>query len=131
MLEQFAADHDHRILSELVIEKGLSGGSSSARALHMLTYGGRDSWIAENLLENRMWVDLGDHDAFHACVRNDAVEVCKLLLDNGMDFDKYREWAEKWHYSGHEETLQTLADYWSEMKAGMEQAQEMGGQTFG
>jgi len=42
LLEQCAADKDFRTLSALV-EKGISGGDSSARTLHMLTYEGRDS----------------------------------------------------------------------------------------
>ena len=93
LLEQFAADKDFRTLSALV-EKGISGGSSAWRTLHMLTYEGRDSWIAEELLEKRMWVDVNDYSTLHACVQNDAVGVCKLLLDGGMDFDQYRQWAQ-------------------------------------
>ena len=62
LLEQFAMDKDFRTLSALV-EKGISGGGSSARTLHMLTYEGRDSWIAEELLEKRMWVDTKDYNA--------------------------------------------------------------------
>ena len=132
LLEQFAADKDFRTLSELV-EKGISGGGSSARTLHMLTYEGRDSWIAEELLEKRMWVDANDYSALHVCVQNDAVEVCKLLLDGGMDFEQYRQWAQTRPCAGHEETLQTLEDYWSEMQTAMEQtpAQENGGMTLG
>ena len=130
LLEQFAADHDHRTLSALV-EKGISGGSSAWRTLHMLTYEGRDSWIAEDLLEKRMWVDTNDYNALHACVQNDAVEVCKLLLDGGVDFDQYRQWAQTRPCAGHEETLQTLADHWSEMQAEQTPTQEIGGQTFG
>ena len=132
LLEQFAGDHDYRTMSELV-DKGISGGGSSARTLHMLTYEGRDSWMAESLLEKRMWVDLDDYSAFHACVKNDAVGVCKLLLDHGMDFDVYQQWAKNYRCDGHEETVQALTDYWQEIKAEMEQApaQEMGGQSFG
>jgi hypothetical protein len=132
LLEQFATDKDFRTLSALV-EKGISGGGSSARTLHMLTYEGRDSWIAEELLEKRMWVDANDYSALHVCVQNDAVEVCKLLLDGGMDFDQYRQWAQTRPCAGHEETLQTLEDYWSEMQTAMEQtpAQENGGMTLG
>ena len=132
LLEQFAGDHDFRTMSQLV-EKGISGGSSSMRTLHMLTYEGRDSWMAESLLEKRMWVDLDDYNAFHACVKNNAVEVCKLLLDHGMDFDAYQQWAKNCQCGGHEETVQALADYWQEIKAEMEQAitQEMRGQSFG
>ena len=132
LLEQFAMDKDFRTLSALV-EKGISGGGSSARTLHMLTYEGRDSWIAEELLEKRMWVDANDYSALHACVQNDAVEVCRLLLDGGMDFDQYRQWAQTRPCAGHEETLQTLEDYWSEMQTATEQtpAQENGGMTLG
>ena len=131
LLELFAADSDYRTLSELV-EKGISGGPSAARTLHMLTCQGRNSWIAEELLEKRMWVDLDDYSALHACVQNDAVEVAKLLLDHGMDFEQYRQWAE-YRGGGHEETIQALSDHWQELTAGQEQseAQEMGGMRLG
>ena len=137
LLEQFAMDKDFRTLSALV-EKGISGGGSSARTLHMLTCEGRDSWIAEELLEKRMWVDANDYSALHACVQNDAVEVCRLLLDGGMDFDQYRQWAQTRPCAGHEETLQALAEHWSEMQAEQtgapaepQQGPAMGGTTLG
>ena len=132
LLEQFAMDHDYRTLSELV-EKGITGGASSSRTLHMLTYGGQNSWMAENLLEKRMWVELHDYSALHACVQNDAVDVAKLLLDNGMDFEEYRQWAEL-RGGGHEETVQALADHWQELKAQEQQQEEapaQGGMLFG
>ena len=132
LLEQFAADGDYRTLSELV-EKGISGGPSAARTLHMLTYEGRNSWMAEELLEKRMWVDLDDYNAFHACVQNDAVEVAKLLLDHGMDFEQYRQWAE-YRGGGHEETIQALSDHWQELTAEPKQGEvqeEMGGMSLG
>ena len=135
LLEQFAGDHDYYTMSDLV-EKGISGGSSSTRTLHMLTSRRYDRWMSEELLKKRMWVDLSDYSALHACVKNDAVEVCELLLDHGMDFEKYQKWAEHRSGGGHEETLQALADYWSEIKAEMEQTEDepeqgMGGPTFG
>ena len=130
LLEQFAMDHDHRILSELV-EKGITGGASSSRTLHMLTYEGRNSWIAEDMLEKRMWVELHDYSALHACVQNDAVDVAKLLLDNGMDFEGYRQWAEH-RGGGHEETVQALADHWQQLRAPEQQeAPAQGGMLFG
>ena len=137
LLEQFAADKDFRTLSTLV-EKGISGGSSAARALHMLTYNGHDSWIAEELLEKRMWVDINDYNALYACIQNKAVDTAKLLLDGGMDFDRYLKWAQVRQYGAPEETYNALVEYWSEMQA--EQAEvpaelqkgpAMGGQTLG
>lgn len=101
----------------------------------MLTYGGHDSWIAEDMLKKRMWVDASDYNALHACVQNDAVEVCELLLDNGMDFEQYQQWAEARHYDGHEESLQALAEHWESLQAPetVQEAEvpEAGGMTLG
>ena len=133
LLEQVAADKDFHTLSALV-EKGISGGPDAWRTLHMLTCQAQDCWIAEELLKERMWVATNDYGALHACVQNDAVDVCKLLLDGGMDFDQYRQWAQTRPCAGHEDTLQALSDHWSEMQTAQEQAppsQETGGMTLG
>ncbi len=127
LLEQFAADKDFRTLSVLV-EKGISGGPSAAKTLHMLTCQRQDCWMAEELLEKRMWVDPSDYDALRACIQNDAVEVCKLLLDGGMDFDKYQKWAQARRCSGHEETMAALAEHWTALQ---NKAQEAPAQTDG
>lgn len=133
LLEQFAMDKDWRTLSTLV-EKGISGGSNAARTLHMLTCQKSDCWIAEGLLQKRMWVDISDYSALHACIQNDAVEIGEMLLDGGMDFDGYRKWAEARHCCGHEETVQALADHWTAIKETEAQKQdvpEAGGMTLG
>ena len=131
LLELFAQGPDYQML-DMLVEKGISGGNSAARALHMLTYEQRHSYMARDLLRERMWVDLDDYNALHTCVTNRALEVCKLLLDKGMDFERYQQWAEC-RGGGHAETLQALSDYWQEMKAEVEQtvSQQMGGQSFG
>ena len=85
-------------------------------------------------MKRRMWVDPGDYKALNTCIHNDAVEVCKLLLDGGMDFDGYQQWAEARHCSGREETIQALAEHWAELKAAQEQEaapQQTGGMTLG
>lgn len=132
LLELFAQDADYRTMSMLV-EKGISGGASAARTLHMLTYEGRNSWMAEELLEKRMWVDANDYAALHACVENGAVDVAKLLLDGGMNFDQYRQ---RHPNSGSPETVQALEEHWVQLQGqAQEQEQgdtpETGGMTFG
>ena len=97
----------------------------------MLTYEGRNSWIAEELLEKRMWVEADDYNALHACVQNDAVDVCKLLLEGGVDFDVYQQWAKNHPCGGHEETVQALADHWVELQAAQEQGEQAPSQTGG
>ena len=69
--------------------------------------------------------------ALHACVQNDAVDVARLLLDHGMDFDVYQQWAKNYLCSGHEETVQALADHWQELQAQQQQeAPAPGGMTL-
>ena len=103
----------------------------------MLTCQVQDHWIAEELLKTRMWVAPDDYRALHACVQNDAVDVCKLLQDGGMDFDQYRQWAQTQPCAGHEDTLQALSDHWAELQAAQEQgeqapsSQEAGGMILG
>ena len=129
LLELFAMEPDFRTLSTLV-EKGISGGPDAWRTLHTLTYEGRNSWMAESLLEKRMWVDINDLDALHACVRNGAVGAAKLLLDGGMDFEKYRE---AYPNSGSVETVRELEEHWQMIK-GQDQKTaepEIGGMAFG
>ena len=128
LLELFASEPNYLML-ETLVEKGISSRGSAERTLHMLTYKGQNSWIARDLLEERMWVEPDDYPAFHACVQNDAVRVCELLLDGGMDFDGYRQWAKGMGCAEHEETLQALAEHWAELHQAP--AQEEGGMTLG
>lgn len=86
----------------------------------MLTYEGRNNWMAEELLEKRMWVDVNDYHALYSCVENGAVNVAKLLLDNGTDFGRYRQ---IYPNSGSPEVIQALEEHWAGLQA---QAQEQG-----
>ena len=132
LLELFAAEPDYGMLSTLV-EKGISGGNSAERTLHMLTYEGRHSWIAKDLLQKRMWVDVNDYGALNACVENGAVDVAKLLLDGGMDFGQCRQ---QFPNSGSPDTIQALEEHWNELQAqeqeqGQSGAPEIGGMDLG
>ena len=103
---------DYEMLSTLV-EKGISGGGSSGRILHMLTYQGRNSWMAAELLRERMWVDINDYHALQSCVENGAADVAKLLLDGGIDFGRYRQ---IYPNSGSPETIQALEEHWAQLQ---------------
>ena len=95
----------------------------------MLTRQAQDCWIAEELLKERMWVAANDYGALHACVQNDAVDAAKLLLDYGMDFERYQQWAEH-RGGGHEATAQALADHWRELQSQQQEAPAPGGMTL-
>ena len=107
-----------------------------------MTYEGRDSWMAAELLQKRMWVGVNDYHALHACMENGAVDVAKLLLDQGMDLDQYKEWAKRQNHGLRcDDTLASLEEHWAGLQAqAQEQGQDevpettepgMGGMTFG
>ena len=132
LLELFASEPDFKMLSAMV-EKGISGGASAERTLHMLTYEGRNSWIAKELLEKRMWVDVNDYRALNACVENGAVDVAALLLDGGMDFAQYRQ---RFPNSGSPETIQALEEHWAQLHDQVQEQEQgdapgMGGMELG
>ena len=83
--------------------------------------------VAALLAENATTVSeidaifISDYDALHACVRNDAVDVAKLLLDGGMNFEQYRQ---EYVLAGHEETVQALEEHWNEFQT-QKQGQEL------
>ena len=123
-------DRDFRTMSTLV-EKGISGGYDASGVLHMLTCEGRSSWMAEELLQRRMWVAAGNYGALNTCVENGAVDVAKLLLDGGMDYECYRQ---MYPHSGSDETIQALDAHWEELQAQTQEqdaAPQIGGMTFG
>ena len=137
LLERFSYPGmaDYEMLSTLV-EKGISGGGSSADVLRNLTRDERSRWMAKDLLETRMWVTANDYSALHVCVENDAVEAAKLLLDSGMNYDRYRQ---LFPGGGSPETVQALEEHWAELQTqAQEQSEEQapagpeaGGMQFG
>lgn len=63
----------------------------------------------------------------HACMENGAVDVAKLLLDQGMDLDQYKEWAKRQsHGLRCDDTLASLEEHWAELQAQNRQLREEG-----
>ena len=102
---------NYRLLDELV-KKGAPCGDRSWQILNSLTASG-NVWIAEMLIQNGLKGPTEDYGAFDACVRNGALDCAKMLLERGMDFEKYTEWASA-HDTGDRsvETLSALDEYW-------------------
>lgn len=104
------------------MDRGIQPGDYVVDVLHTLT-GQHQEWMAEKLLEHGMPVAADNYAALHVCVNNQAAGVAKLLLDKGIDLDRYQAWAEKQRKNeGYEETMEELTEYWSELQSGPEQA---------
>ena len=69
------------------------------------------------LLEHGMPVAPDNYAALHACLNNGAADIGKLLLDRGIDLERYQIWAEKQRKSeGYMEAMEELAEYWAQMQ---------------
>ena len=93
----------------------------AADVLHTLTAQHQD-WMAERLLEHGMPVAPDNYAALHACLNNGAAGIGKLLLDGGIDLERYQAWAE--HRPKSEEygaAMEDLAEYWAQTQIGPQQ----------
>ena len=59
-----------------------------------------------------MEISNDNYSAMHACIKTDNPEAAKLLIDRGMDFDSYSEWAEGQMSNIGEETFGFVQEYW-------------------
>ena len=114
-------------MADALVTKGAPCGERSAELLrHMTT--SRDEWAAKLLLEDGMKIENDDYAALDACVCNRAADIAQTLLERGMDFDGYLEWA-----SAHpnpdrpEELLDQLEELWQSIG---EQGQGQTGPTM-
>ena len=120
LLRQAAASLDFQTAVTLV-DKGIQPGDYAADVLHTLT-GQHQNWMAERLLEHGMPVAPDNYAALYACLNNGAVDIGKLLLDRGIDLERYQIWAEKQRRSeGYMEAMEELTSYWEKQQSGPQQ----------
>lgn len=103
-------------MTELLIKKGLQPGLESSVVLQNYTCSHDRYWMAVHLLENGMEVRQNDYLSLDICMRNGAIDAAMLLLDKGVDFDRYREWAGKGrHAPVDEQTYSEVLSHWNEL----------------
>jgi hypothetical protein len=80
---------DYTTASELV-KKGIHADEVAADVI----YGFRQSpWAVTHLLEQGMEIEAHNYKALHACINTGNTEAAQMLLERGMDFGHYVEWA--------------------------------------
>ena len=105
-------------MAQMLIDKGLQPGVQAENVLQNLTGDRGRLWMAEQLLKNGMVVSPNDYRAMNVCVRNGAVEAAKLLLDQGMDFEQYRAWAETHNRTPvDEQVCNEIQGHWEKLKS--------------
>ena len=77
--------------------------------------------MAVDLLQQGAKVSLDNFRALHACIGNDCPELGKFLLDQGMNLDRYKEWAMSQGYGLRcGDTLASLEEHWNELQVRQE-----------
>ena len=131
-----AIDRRNYQMASSLVEKGIQANRCAAEVMHALTYHGNNRGYFNHLLKQGMEIANNNYSVLQACIRTDSPEQAKLLLDRGMDFGLYTEWAEKDSYavkSG--ETFDAVKEYWeTEIKksdAEITDGEQNNGQTMG
>ena len=122
LLYRASTKDDFSMMLDL-IKKGARSGEYARHSLQPLTYENRSSWQAEEYLKAGMQIDPHDYNALFTCIKNGALTCAELILDQGMDFQQYRVWAEH-HGAGanYQSAMEQLEAHWTE--AHPEQKQE-------
>lgn len=116
-----------------LVDKGADANQYGAEIIQNL-YAKHNPWLTERLLEKGMNIDSRNYSALHTCIKTEQLGAAKMLLDRGMDFEKYQAWATECHgRGGPEEAIASLAEHWEHLKSAQEQGAvlEAGGMTLG
>lgn len=126
------AMHDDFWTMGALVEKGIDATEHAPLILHKLHLHNND-WMTEDLLRRGMKIDNSCFAALQVCIMNGCLEIGKLLLDRGMDFEQFHKWAVRFGEStyGHDDTILALADYYQQSAQKQGGGQEPGGMTLG
>lgn len=102
---------DWQILFQL-IEQGIDANRYAAELFDQLSRQ-RSAWMVYSCIDRGMKIHNNNFAALHACILPESMDAAKRLIELGMDFDGYLEWAEKYHSGEKDENLiETLKEYW-------------------
>ena len=89
LLHQVALRDDYTTALELV-KKGIHADEVAADVIHAFQ---RSPWAITHLLEQGMEIEPHNYEALHSCINTGNTEAAQILLERGMDFGNYVEWA--------------------------------------
>ena len=135
ILPQAVRNRNYSLAIKLV-EKGIDGNQCAAALIRSLIYNGNDRGYLNIFFDRGMEIACNNYSAMQACIITDSPEQAKLLLDRGMDFDLYNQWAKNDGYTVNDsETYNAVKKYWeNEIKqtaVEMTEEEQNNGQTMG
>jgi len=95
-----------------LIEQGINANQYAAELFNQLSRE-RNAWMIYRCIDCGMKIDNNNFSALHACILPESMDAAKKLIELGMDFEGYLEWAGKYHSGEKDENLiDTLKEYW-------------------
>jgi hypothetical protein len=114
-------------MAQKLIESGIDANANAAENIRALAWSTNNRYYFKHMLEAGMKIDNGNYAAMYACLDTDNPEAAKLLLDQGMDFDAFTEWAEGRVTIKPSKTLDVVREHWESRGLEPELTQTMGG----
>ena len=106
-----------------LVRKGIQTEKYADQILRTLLSSQRREWMASSLLDSGMKVGADNYPALYTCIHFDTLDCAKKILDQGMDFEQYRQWAvEHGKDQGVEEAMDALREHWESKQAAQEQS---------
>lgn len=102
---------DWQLIFQL-IEQGIDTNQYAAELFDQLSRQ-RNAWMIYSCVGRGMKIANNNFAVLHACILPESMDAAKSLIELGMDFDGYLEWAEKYHSGEKDENLiGILKAYW-------------------
>jgi len=116
-----------------LIRKGIQTERCADPVLRVLLSSKKSSWMASSLLDSGMKVGAENYPALYTCIHFDALDCGRKILDQGMNYDHYQQWAaEHGKDQGLGVPMEALRDYWESIQTEQRQtdAPELGGMSL-
>lgn len=127
LLYQVAMRDDSVMALELV-KKGINANRYAESIIRSF----KGHWTVSDLMKNGMKIDLENYSALHACIDTENIEAARMLLDRGMDFERFQQWAQEQHiHIKDAEAIEALKEHWESRALEAEPgAEQQVGQTM-
>ena len=106
-----------------LVRKGIDANAYASDVFRTLAIE-NDTWVIDDFFQKGMYVDPQNYQALHTAIELALPDVAKRLLDSGMDFDQYTEWATQTNRGLSNDTVDSLKEYWDAMPDRPEKAPE-------
>ncbi len=114
LLRKAALKEDYAIASELV-KKGIHANEIVPDVIFAFR---QSPWAVTSLLEQGMEFETDNYEALHVCINAGNTEAAHILLERGMDFGQYIEWANVNSQSRpiqNSEAFDTMQEHWKQI----------------